>query len=455
MRRSPLNILFQEAYHMNELEKIKNTLNLAISATVQKKDLFVKDKKKDFVRNSPLNFEQTIKIILQTGGQSINKELSSYFRCSAATPSASAFCQQRSKINVEAFQYLFKKFTEALPTQKRMNGYQLIAVDGSQIYISRDEKDIDNYIYNGQEKRGWNAVHLNAFYDLLNHVYVDAIVTPGRKLAEQTSLMAMLKRLDDNKKTIIIADRGYESYELFFYLLTEKIPFVFRVKKPGSNGAMLSKATLPKEDEYDINFILKVASQSVYGRTKAKEKIEKQGYKTIAARNLSFFSKGQTTYIFPVVRLLKVKLSGKEPEYLVTNLEAETFSTEEIKRIYALRWGIETSFRELKYDCSLLQFHSKKAENIKQEIFAKLTMYNFCQFISNSLETYVKAGKKYRHKINFSQAIYYCRYFYLSLIDSLQLKELILRNTTPVRPDRSFKRKMIKKQYKSFQYRIA
>ena len=52
------------------------------------------------------------------------------------------------------------------------------------------------------------------------------------------------------------------------------------------------------------------------------------------------------------------------------------FSTEEIKELYALRWGIETSFRELKYAVGLTSFHSKKHEYIIQEIWARLLLYN-------------------------------------------------------------------------------
>lgn len=50
--------------------------------------------------------------------------------------------------------------------------------------------------------------------------------------------------------------------------------------------------------------------------------------------------------------------------------------------MYAMRWGIETSFRELKYSVTLLHLHSKKVDFIYQEVFAKLIMYNFYQMIT-------------------------------------------------------------------------
>ena len=53
----------------------------------------------------------------------------------------------------------------------------------------------------------------------------------------------------------------------------------------------------------------------------------------------------------------------------------------EIKKLYEWRWGIERSFRELKYTIGLTNFHAKKVEYILQEIFARLIIYNFCERI--------------------------------------------------------------------------
>ncbi|MCO8241010.1 transposase, partial [Streptococcus suis] len=42
---------------------------------------------------------------------------------------------------------------------------------------------------------------------------------------------------------------------------------------------------------------------------------------------------------------------------------------EKLKDLYAYRWGIETSFRDLKYSIGLTHFHAKKKEGILQEIY--------------------------------------------------------------------------------------
>ena len=49
-------------------------------------------------------------------------------------------------------------------------------------------------------------------------------------------------------------------------------------------------------------------------------------------------------------RVIRLKLSNGKTEVLYTNLPADQFSLEDLRELYHLRWGIETSFRDLKYN---------------------------------------------------------------------------------------------------------
>ncbi|OUQ82557.1 hypothetical protein B5E42_07630 [Flavonifractor sp. An10] len=42
---------------------------------------------------------------------------------------------------------------------------------------------------------------------------------------------------------------------------------------------------------------------------------------------------------------------------------------------------METSFQDLKYTLALTHFHAKKRPFIEQEIFAKMTLYNFAALL--------------------------------------------------------------------------
>ena len=82
-------------------------------------------------------------------------------------------------------------------------------------------------------------------------------------------------------------------------------------------------------------------------------------------------------------RIARFQISEDTYETVLTNLDKEQYPLEKLKQLYALRWGIETSFRDLKYTIGMLDFHSKKVMCIQQEIYAHLIMYNFAQMITS------------------------------------------------------------------------
>ena len=63
-------------------------------------------------------------------------------------------------------------------------------------------------------------------------------------------------------------------------------------------------------------------------------------------------------------------------EILVTNLNRFEFPIAQMKELYHMRWGIETSLRDMKYSLGAIHFHSKKDEAVQMEIFAHLVMFN-------------------------------------------------------------------------------
>ena len=81
-------------------------------------------------------------------------------------------------------------------------------------------------------------------------------------------------------------------------------------------------------------------------------------------------------------RVLRFPITESTMECIITNLEEEDFPMKEIKKLYEWRWGIERSFRELKYTIGLTNFHAKKVEYILQEIFARLIIYTFVKGLS-------------------------------------------------------------------------
>lgn len=121
-----------------------------------------------------------------------------------------------------------------------------------------------------------------------------------------------------------------------------------------------------------------------------------------------------------------------------------------------MRWGIETSFRELKYAVGLTSFHSKKKEYIIQEIGARLILYNFCEVITANV-ILDKCTKKHSYQINYKFAIHIYRYFISKRAEKSppDVEALISKEILPVRPGRHDPRKVDHKKAISFLYRVA
>ena len=161
-----------------------------------------------------------------------------------------------------------------------------------------------------------------------------------------------------------------------------------RIKDTDSRGGIANGLDLPKGDEYDIFIDLHLSA----GRTQEHWELykNKNTYKHIShPENFDFFinESGEHDvlmfYQLPF-RILKIKLSNETYETIITNLSAEDFPLEEVKRLYSMRWGIETSFRDLKYPLGLLNFHARKTELVYQEIYVHLMLYNFVSLIMSS-----------------------------------------------------------------------
>ena len=118
-----------------------------------------------------------------------------------------------------------------------------------------------------------------------------------------------------------------------------------------------------------------------------------------------------------------------------------------------MRWGIETSFRELKHALALNKFHSKKVNHIHQEIFAKVILYNFCSIITMHVASKQKK-KKHTYQINFSRAIKECKHFFFSSVaDPPDVEAVIQKYMLPIRLGRSNPRKVKIREKSTFLYR--
>ena len=214
----------------------------------------------------------------------------------------------------------------------------------------------------------------------------------------------------------------------------------------------LKKFNLPNDKESDFS-----ADILLTRRQTNEVKSNPEIYRYLAPSSTFDFLPKDSKDIYPMkFRIISIKISEKNYETLVTNLWDDEFSAEDIKMIYKIRWGIETSFRELKYHVGLIAFHSKKKDCVIQEIFASLIMYNFSMLITENILIDDDKHNDYRYKINYAVAIHACiRFFRSSHADPSLLEDLIARNKCPVRPDRNVVRKTRYHSAIGFNYRLS
>jgi hypothetical protein len=154
------------------------------------------------------------------------------------------------------------------------------------------------------------------------------------------------------------------------------------------------------------------------------------------------------------LRIVRIRLCTGEYETLATSLP-RSITAAEIKELYHARWKIETSFRDLKYGIGLEHLHGKSDDFARQEIFAALTMANFCGRISQLAVIDKQTDRKLTYAVNRKMATILCKkYFADDTADDEELLEKIARHTEAVRPDRQNVRNLRVKSFSGFTYRI-
>ena len=434
---------------------VKQALNDSIQAISDYKWLYSVRPGKDNTRNRKFPFRKMISSILAFRGGTLNREIMDFFGLDPNIGTSSAFIQQRAKILPEAFECLFQHFTSIVDGNKLYHGLRLLAVDGSDLQIAANPNDPDSYFPGVNGQKAYNLLHINAMYDLLQYTYTDAIIQKSRNADESGALIDMVDR-SGIKQALLLADRNYESYNSLAHIQEKGWYFLIRIKD-NTNG-ITSGLILPDKDEYDVPFHIHLTRKQTNSVKQLLK--DKNHYKFIASTKRFDYlpqtsGKHDSTVFYGLpFRIVRFPISDAMCETIITNLNANQYPLSEIKRLYAMRWGIETSFRDLKHTLGLLHLHAKKVEFILQEIFAKLTMYNFCELITQSV-VIQQGQKKYAYKVNFSDAVRVCFEFFLRNAPPPTVEALLMRYISPIRPDRKDTRKQTQKPAVSFTYRVA
>lgn len=405
---------------------------------------------KDFSRNRKLGFQRLLLMLLTMEGDCIKEELYRYFGRSTDTPSKAAFYKQRKKVKEDAFRSLLVSFTQKCQKKLLKGKYSLVACDGSAADIFRNPDDSDTFFEpNGKSTRGFNQIHINAFFSVLDKKFTDLLIQPARKRNEYSAFCQMVDRSESDTPVIYLCDRGYASYNAFAHVIENGQFFVMRCTDDKTEKIL----GFPLDNILQLDYhVERILSRSQSKKKRLHPEQEEQ-YRFVCKNvPMDYITQGHPEYRLSL-RIIRIELSDSCYENLITNLPELDFDFDDLKDLYCLRWDEETSFRDLKYPLCLKAFHSQKYEYIIQEVWARAILYNFCSEIAMAVEIPEKK-RKYVYQVNYSEAIKICRDF-LRIHDgtTLDVEGLIAQNILPVRPGRTFPRQARFKLPISFCYR--
>lgn len=235
----------------NRIASIKQELDAAITQLCEAAWMFSKNPGKDFSRNRKLPFRKMISLLLSMEGATLKTELLDSFGCSAEAASSSAFVQQRKKINQEAFPSLFRMFVRKADASRTYKGLRLIAADGSDIQIPANPNHPESFFPGTNGQSPYSLIHLDAMYDLLQRTYMDATLLGQRKTNERSALCAMVDR-SEFENVLLIADRGYEGFNLMAHIQEKAWKYLIRIQDIVSSRGIASGLDLPDEKEFDM-----------------------------------------------------------------------------------------------------------------------------------------------------------------------------------------------------------
>lgn len=250
-------------------------------------------------------------------------------------PSKSALSQFRGRINYQFFEDRFMDHVQrSKPKRKTWNGLYVYAIDGIQLTIPRTD-DIVSAGYSG--RKVWKYLEsympkmfVTAAYDVISGMVKDIRENPT--LNEIADAHSMVKSFEDNSVTLY--DRLYVSRELIHLHNDCHNFFLFRLR-----GSCL------------------IELRKIFKTKRKRITVEIDGI---------------------TVEVIKIK-NPKTGEWdaFATNMPLRLVKEKTIRRLYSLRWEVETAFRDFTQTIKLEQWHSKSINGIRQELYVAAWLYNF------------------------------------------------------------------------------
>jgi hypothetical protein len=395
-----------------------------------------------FIRMRSLTFVNTILLILNMLKRSLQDEIDEFFRALNRGESAErlvtkgAFSLARKKLKHTAFVELNREQTAYFYTHgdvKTWHGMRLLAIDGSMSELPNTAEIRKHFgVWHPQSGGECPKARLSQLYDVLNHVTIDALITP--KDEDERSLAN--RHFEHLTSTdLVLLDRGYPAYWIFKRIRSTGAHFCARL----SVDNWTSVREFAQSGQTDAIVTLSLPQPS---------------RKLCLEHGLSDE---------PItLRLIRVVLPDESEIILATSLlDQDTFPADIFGPLYWERWSVETDYRRIKIRFEVENWSGKSVEAVCQDFHAAIFAKNFSALLVGPAQQVVAEQSKTRkhpYRINMTNLISKMKDTLVLLFKRDRITHLLKRlwqqmitTIEPVRPGRKYerKKKITRKRYKS------
>ena len=404
----------------------KNTVreSNAIIHSEETKRRTVKDPERHFTRKRKLSYVMLVSLILSHFQTTIQSALNHFQPLVDAgiTMYQSAFSQARARINDTVFRELFEMTARTgYESRSAFNkaggqlceGRLVCAIDGSQVKLPYTAELKENFGTSGQGGKAVTA-RCSVLYDIQNDIVLDAVLDKF-SVGERSQALKLLEKRHIFKgvKELIIFDRGYYSGDFMEELLANGYEFVFRMPTK-----RLEQADSLPNGIHTVKITLKNGKRVR-------------------------------------VRIVKFNLDSGETETLLTNFYTQRMTVKKKKKLYFMRWPVETKFDIVKNKIQLENFTGRTVEAISQDFYTCMYLTNMVAIFKAEADWEIREQRKdknnkYEYQANTNEIVGSFKDRFIiaclepspsrskKLID--QIFSEIKRSVVPIRPDRTLPR---------------
>lgn len=342
----------------------------------------------DFTRLRKLSFSTIFILLLKKSVKSIQLILNEYFleQEISDTITASAFTQARHKLKHTAFIALNEGIVDSYYNDnkniKTFFGFRCVGIDRSNIILPnikdiRDEFGFSKIKNQANNDLGsYNHASCVCCYDVLNNIVIKTCLEHCKNY-EVDSAIKMIDIFDQND--LLILDRGYASYKMLATLIDKGKNYIIRLPKSSFKAITSMFKNLGPWN--------KIVTLQIPKELVSANKVLKLP-ETIK------------------VRFIRVFLSTGETKILATSINNENITRDDFKKLYWLRWGVETFFGKIKGRLALENFTGKTIESIKQDFWSTILISNIETIMTEDLENTINIqNQETKHKKQINKAV--------------------------------------------------